>query len=228
MRTQVETVEVMQRALEPFIAEYLRHRMVFVAGLTIAALGVVPSIAHADRRPTLATDAFYVGVRIDPGIAMTAAWDVDVYLLRNRTLSLGPGVSISVLGSPATNGRQQDFLLSVDVLRVKFGASSASGEWRPFVMAGGGFSFVRMPAQMVADVGVDVRGTNGTMRVTGTQTFPALDEFAPMVTIGAGLDFFSNGPLGATALLVAHFHPNGTSRMPDAWIEFALGVRFGL
>src|ERR1035437_5146746 len=99
-----------------------------VAGGVIMA----PHTALADRRPTMATDAFYVGVRLDPGAALVFAWDLDVYLLRNRAISVGPGVSLSLLGSPATGGRTQDLLVAADVVRLKVGVNSPGHDWRPF------------------------------------------------------------------------------------------------
>jgi hypothetical protein len=193
-----------------------------------AAIGAVCAArdARADRRPTLATDGFYVGMRVDPGVALLAGWDLDVYLMRDRIISIGPGVTLGVLGSPAAPGRQQDLQLAVDVARFKVGLNAPGGEWRPFAMLGAGFSYTRLAEQRVA--GVSVTPAGGGAAVSGEQVFPTLEEFAPIISFGAGADLFMNGPLGVTVLFASHFHPTGSPRVPDVWVDLALGIRFGL
>ena len=196
----------------------------------LAALGSLSRAApaRADRRPTLASDGFYVGARLDPGVAMLAGWDLDIYLSRSRMVSLGPGASLSVLGTAVSGGRQQDFLLTADVLRLKVGATTANGELRPFFLVGGGFSFVRLTDYVESNVTVTTPGEPAGVTHTGDQHYVRVEEFAPVVTVGAGTDLFTNGPIGITALLASHIRVVGSARMPDVWLDVAIGLRFGL
>lgn len=112
--------------------------------LTFALVIAVPSSAFADS-PRIASDGFYVGWRVEPGAALTLAYDLDIYLTRDRVLALGPAVAFSFLGtSGAEFGRRQDYLLTVDVMRLKV-ALRENGEFRPFLTVGGGFNYVHLP-----------------------------------------------------------------------------------
>ena len=192
----------------------------------ILAIGAGATDARADRRPTVATDAFFIGARVDPGWALVGAWDLDVYLRRDRIASVGPAVSLAILGSGVPDGRQQDLLLAVDFLRLKIGPPVTGGEWRPFVTLGGGFVYARLPEQIATNVEITPAGGGTTVR--GDRRYAAVEEFAPVITVGAGTDYFPNGPLGLTLQMLTRFHPTGDSRIPDAWFEIQLGVRFGL
>src|SRR5690606_37007095 len=145
---------------------------------SLAALLLFSGHAHA-REPRIASDAFYVGARIDPGVALLAGWDLDVYLSRDRAWSLGPGVMLSVLGTGERAGMEQDFMLSADVLRLKIQVSEPGGSWRPYLMLGGGFSYAQLPAQTEDEV-----------------TFDELEKFTPMLTVGFGGDLFAGGSWG--------------------------------
>ncbi len=166
--------------------------------------------AHA-REPRIASDAFYVGARIDPGVALLAGWDLDVYLSRDRSWSLGPGLMLSVLGTGERAGMEQDLMISADILRLKVQVNEAGGEWRPYLMVGGGFSYVQLPEQTEDEV-----------------TFAELEKFTPMLTVGFGGDLFAGGSWGLAMLLATHFHLSGEERLPLAWAEVALGIRFGI
>lgn len=174
----------------------------------------------------LASDCFAVGTRMNPNFALAVAWDLDVYLVRPRVVSLGPAASIAVLGT-ASGGRQQDLLVTVDAVRVKVGPSLMSGALRPFAFAGGGFAYARLPAQTLADVTVTPTQP-GALPVTGTQMFPAIDTFAGVISVGSGADWFSNGPLGVSSTFATHLRIGGSERLPEVWLEFTVGVRFGL
>lgn len=195
-----------------------------VWGLAIVACA--PAICHADTLPTLATDGVYIGTRIDPGVALSAAWDLDVYLTRHRTVSVGPAVSISVLGTAVDGGRQQELMVAADVARLKIGPVVGDGRWRPFLSLGGGFTYTRLAAQVMDNVMVNVPGAMAP--VVGSLRFPQLEEFAPLLSLGAGADWFTSGPIAISSQFVVHFHPWGTSRIPETWFEFQAGFRFGL
>ena len=179
----------------------------------LPALMLLPSTAEADKRPRLASDAFYVGMRVDPGVALQAAWDLDIYLDRERSVSLGPGVSVAVLGNEQERGRDQDFLLCADVLRFKVGVNDPGGAWHPYFMLGVGFLYARLPAQVDETL----------MRM-----FDELEEFAGLMSFGAGADLFSEGPWGLALLWTSRFRLSGSSRLPSEWMELAIGIRFGI
>jgi hypothetical protein len=197
-----------------------------VTALAFVATLAVPEAARADRRPTVATDGVYVGGRIEPGIALLAGWDLDIYLARGRQLSIGPGLSLAVFGTESNvAGRAQDLLLTVDVVRFKLGLGSPGAATRPFVMVGGGFSYVRLREELQHDalvLNADHTWTRGDVAI------PAVDGFAPIATLGAGVDVFPDARFGFTALMAAHIHPIGSDRMPLLWFDMAVGFRFGL
>jgi hypothetical protein len=193
--------------------------LILTAVAPIAALlsvALLPSTAQADRRPRLASDAFYVGMRVDPGVGLLAAWDLDIYLQRDRALSLGPGISVAVLGTETSEGgRDQDFLLCADILRFKVGVNEPGGGWHPYFMLGIGFLYARLPAQPE------------TFPLF-THPHPALEEFAGLLTFGAGADLFADGPWALALIWQNRYRLSGTSRIPDVWSELALGIRFGI
>jgi len=192
-----------------------------IQSLVAAVLLLVPVGAAQARQPRVASDAFYVGMRVEPGIALLAGWDLDVYLNSNRAVSIGPGVSVSVLGAGERAGMVQDLLVAADVLRLKVQVNDPGGEWRPYVLAGGGFTYARLPEQVVEGVTL----SDGTM---GDQRLPSLNEYAPMMTLGFGADWFAGGTWGLALLLQTHFHLSGTERVPVVWSEIAAGIRFGI
>jgi hypothetical protein len=197
----------------------LHSSLLFAALVTAGALvlpSTFPSTAQADKRPRLASDAFYVGMRVDPGVALQAAWDLDIYLDHERSVSLGPGVSVAVLGTEQSRGRDQDFLLCADVLRFKVGVNEPGGAWHPYFMLGVGFLYARMPEQ------------TWMLDEMTSRSFPELEEFAGLMSFGAGADLFSEGPWGLALLWTTRFRLSGTSRLPDEWMELAIGIRFGI
>jgi hypothetical protein len=187
----------------------------------LSSIALLPSTAEADRRPRLASDAFYVGMRVDPGVALLAAWDLDIYLSRDRALSLGPGISVAVLGTESTDGgRDQDFLLCADILRFKVGVNEPGGSWHPYFMLGIGFLYARMPAQTeMFELGP---------MTPLTRPYSQLEEFAGMLTFGAGADLFADGPWALALIWQNRYRLSGSSRIPDVWSELALGIRFGI
>lgn len=193
--------------------------------VALAALPFGPAApARADGAPRIASDAFWVGARFGPDGALLAGYDLDVYLTDDRAISLGPGATISVLGKDAPFGQRQDFLLVVDVLRFKVQLNEAGEEWRPYFFVGGGFDYVSLPA---AHEPAEVTPEGG-MAVTGDHTVPDLREFQGIFSMGFGVDLFTGGAWALTAMLNNHFRIGGTDRVPVLWLDFAIGVRFGI
>ena len=213
--------------LHGLVRPTLQHASVATAlGLVVA---LFPLPGRADPRATLVSDGFVLGVRDGPGVGLTAAWDLDVYLLRNRVVSVGPGVAVTVLGTtPSSGGMAQNFYLAADVLRFKIGLNEPGHAWRPWILLGGGFSYTELPAQYSRGVSV-VPAINHTGAATsGDVYYPSLSEFAPMLTVGGGGDYFVSGPIALTAMLQARLHLWGDDRVPDVSVEFLMGIRFGI
>jgi hypothetical protein len=204
------------------------RRQVLVALPLLALLvGLAPATADARDRPTVATDGFYIGTRLAPGAALLAGWDLDVYLMRDRAVSVGPGVSVAVLGPHAPGGGRQDILLTVDVARLKLELNSAGEEWRPWVVVGGGFCWVRFPAQ--SDDGVTVAtGPDPGDTATGARSYPKAEEFLGVFTFGAGADLFVGGPMALSLAALTHVRASALERLPELWVDLAVGIRFGL
>lgn len=194
--------------------------------LTVFALGAaVTTEARADRRPSIASDAFYVGMRVGPGVALVGAWDLDVYLSRSRAVSLGPGVSVALLGSEAQPGERQNVLVMGDVLRLKVQLNEAGGVWRPYFLVGGGAGFVWLRAEDNPSVTVTPPG--GTP-VTGRIAYGEVSEFFPAMVAGMGADLYLTNHVALAFCALSRFRLTGTERLPDAWAEMNVGVRFGL
>lgn len=201
----------------------MRNRLVtLLLGLAVA---LVPATARA-AYPRLTTDGLYIGVRALPDAALLVAWDLDVYLMRNRLLSIGPAFSIAVLGGDAIRpARPQDLLLAVDVVRFKVGLNSPGGRFRPHFIVGGGFTYYMLPDH--DEEGVTVVPDEGGEPVTGSVHHSAESGFGGIMTLGAGADVFFSNYLGMAAYGVAHFDFS-EGPLPEAWFEMALGIRFGL
>lgn len=182
-----------------------------LSALTVALVCAVARDAQAiDDRPTIVTDAFYVGARAEPGWALALAWDADFYLSSDRAVSLGPGISLTILSSDPPSSRTQSLALAVDVVRAKVGLNSAGGLFRPFVLLGGGFAWTRFVQRIEAPAG-------------------SQDEaFTGLVTVGAGADVWSRGRWGVTTQLLTRLRAFGSERVPTAAFEFGVGFRFGL
>lgn len=190
-----------------------------------ALLDIRGAPARADGMPRIASDAFWVGARFGPDGALCAGYDLDVYLTDDRALSLGPGATISVLGKDAPFGQRQDFLLVVDVLRFKVQLNEAGEEWRPYFFLGGGFDYVSLRA---ATETVEVTPEGSTMPVTGVRALPKLHEFQGIFSMGLGADLFTGGAWALSMMINDHFRLSGTSRVPVMWLDFTIGVRFGI
>lgn len=193
--------------------------------LVLAVIGTAPSVALA-RRPTVATDAFYVGLGVSPGVSLTGAWDLDVYLMRDRMLSIGPGVSLSVLSDDEPAGQAFDLLLAVDVVRLKIGVNEPGHAVRPFFVLGGGFTYAQFPEERVTATGAT--GEPGEEEVTVTRTLLEDESFGGLVTFGFGVDLFINGPWGVTLAGLTRVRASDDDRLPQIWTELLLGIRFGL
>ena len=194
--------------------------------LVAFALGaLVTTEARADRRPSIASDAFYVGMRVGPGVALVGAWDLDVYLSRSRAVSLGPGVSVALLGSETRPGERQNVLVMGDVLRLKVQLNEAGGVWRPYFLLGGGAGFVWLRAEDNPALTVT---PPGGAPVTGRVAYAEVNEFFPAMVAGMGADIYVTNHVAIAFCALSRFRLTGTDRLPDAWAEMNLGVRFGL
>lgn len=200
-----------------------RASRAWAAAFVGAALLLAPAAASA-RRPAVATDAFYVGTRLAPGAALTGAWDLDVYLTRNRLLSVGPSVSLSVLADSEPAGQAIDLFVGVDVVRIKIGVNEPGGAFRPFFLLGGGFYYAQFPEERTQ---VRVAGADG-MPVTGEVVLPEDDEFGGLVTFGFGADLFIDGPWALTLVSQNRARASTQDRVPELSTELLVGVRFGL
>lgn len=200
-------------------------RAVMGAAVLVTTAWLAPATAFA-RRPTVATDAFYVGMDIAPGVSLTGAWDLDVYLTRDRMLSVGPGVALAVLSGEEPAGQQYDLLLAVDVVRLKIGVNEPGNAVRPWFMVGGGFYYVQFPEEVVS-----VTGSTGDPMddpVTVSRTLAEDEEFGGLVSFGFGVDVFVDGPWGVTLAGINRVRISETDRLPEISAELLLGVRFGL
>ncbi len=166
--------------------------------------------ARGDERPTLVSDAFYVGGRAEPGWALALGWDVDFYPTADRAVSLGPGLSVTALSNDPPSARRQLVAVTVDALRLKVGLNHPGGLFRPFALAGAGLMWARFSERVAA----------------GSE--PVDERFTPVVTLGAGADVWGRGRFGVTTLLLGRLNTGATDRLPTAWLELAIGIRVGL
>ena len=183
-----------------------RARLAWVS----AALALGARAARAEDRPTLVSDAFYVGGRAEPGWALAFGWDVDFYPTADRAVSLGPGLSIAALSNDPPSVRRQLLAVSVDALRLKVGLNHPGGLFRPFALAGAGLVWARFAERV------------------GTGDASTDERFAPLLTLGGGADIWGRGRFGVSALVLTRFNPGATDRLPTAWCELAIGFRVGL
>lgn len=186
-----------------------RRSLVSLASLGLCALA--PRVAGAtDERPTLVSDAFYLGARAEPGWALAAGWDLDIYPTSDRAVSFGPGITVTALSTAAPSPRTQSVMVSVDALRLKVGLNHPGGFFRPFALVAGGFLWTRFEQRIEGPAG-------------------GFDEsFAGLATVGAGADLWGRGRFGVTALLLTRLRAFGSDRLPAAWFECSVGFRFGL
>lgn len=186
----------------------MKRILIAPVAFVLALLGSTE--AHAERRPILLSDGFYVGVRAEPGWALTGAWDLDVYPVADRVVSLGPSVAVNVLSTDANPLRRQDVMVSVDVLQLKVGLNHPGGFFRPFVLVGGGFSWLRWT-------------------VPEAPMVRAVDEgFLGLLTFGVGADIWGTSRFGVTILNHTRVRLTANERVPLLWAELLVGVRVGL
>ena len=193
----------------------------------LALLALAPSAARADEHPTIASDGLFVGGRAEPGIALTFAYDLDIYLTEDRVLSLGPAASFSFLGEDGRElGRRQDFLLAIDFLRLKVAMNDGHGPLRPYLFVGGGMTWARLPAQTSGprDVFLLPDGTPAVAEVR----YDAIDDFGGLLSLGGGLDVYLVESFGLAFALAGHVRLSDRERLPLFWAEALVGVRFGM
>ncbi len=164
----------------------------------------------AERRPILLSDGFYIGLRAEPGVALTGAWDLDIYPVADRVVSLGPALAVNALSSDRDPLRRQDIMVSVTVLQLKVGLNHPGGFFRPFALLGAGFSWLRWS-------------------VPEAPAVRAVDEgFLGLLTFGVGADIWGTSRFGVTILNHTRVRLTALERAPLVWAELLVGVRFGL
>jgi hypothetical protein len=173
----------------------------------LPALLVVLSVATPARAdgPRYSSDGIYVGARVTPGVALYVAYDLDVYLDAGRRFSLGPGVGATFFGAEADVGQQQDYSIEVDPLRFK-AQPTVGGHIRPFGLVTAGFLYARYPMPPAA----------------------AADEWAATLAVGGGADFWIEDHFALDVLLTSRFRLSASDALPIAWVELAVGGRFGM
>lgn len=192
--------------------------------LVLAVFFAAPTLARADS-PRISSDGLYLGARFEPGVAFTLAYDLDVYLSRDRFVSIGPAASMSFLGSNGSElGRRQDYLLAVDVARLKISLTQEPST-RTYILVGGGFDIAHLPAQegSLRDVTL-ASGTVASARLT----FPEQSSVNGLISVGLGFDAYLNSHFGLATALVSHIRVGGDDRVPRFWAELLFGFRFGL
>ena len=195
--------------------------------LLIAALLVSASPARADDHPTLASDGVFVGVRLEPGAALSLGYDLDIYLTGDRVLSVGPAATFAFLGEDGSDvGQRQDWLLAIDFLRVKVALNDGHGAARPYIFLGGGMFYASLPEQRSEprEVFLVPDGTPATAELR----FAADERFGALLSSGLGLDVYFADGFGVAAVLASHVRLSDDGRVPDFWAELSVGLRFGL
>lgn len=200
----------------------LKHTLLLVAALSLA-----PSTAAADEFPTIASDGLFLGARLEPGAALLFGYDLDIYLTGDRFISLGPAVTFAFLDDNGVElGRRQDWLLTVDFLRLKVSLIGGEGEFRPYLFIGGGMTYASLPEQETEER--DVLVLPDRTPATAVVRYPQTEDFGAQISAGAGLDVYLIDNLALSMGLAAHVRVTDQERLPQTWAELLLGVRFGL
>ncbi|MBZ0115490.1 MAG: hypothetical protein K8H88_00745 [Sandaracinaceae bacterium] len=192
----------------------------------ILFLFAMPLSAHAQRGPRIASDGLFIGARLEPGAALAVGWDLDVYVTGDRALSLGPAITFAFLGEDGVDlGRRQDFLFAVDALRFK-ASMMPNSEIRPYVFLGGGFYYAQLPAQQ--------SGPRTVLVLPDRTPAMALLDYAyreaagGLLSGGIGFDGYLTSSFGLSVVVAAHIRLSDDDRVPLAWADAMLGIRFGL
>lgn len=192
----------------------------------LALLVFAPSGAAADEFPTIASDGLFVGARLEPGGAFLLGYDLDIYLTGDRVLSLGPAATFAFLGEDGSDlGRRQDWLLTIDFLRLKVAINDGEGQVRPYLMLGGGMTYASLPQQ---DSGPrQVVLDDGTVTMAALR-YDATEDFGGQISAGGGADFYLVSNLALALSIVGHLRLGEQDRLPLFWAEVMAGLRFGL
>lgn len=195
--------------------------------LILALLALAPSTALADERPTIASDGLFIGTRLEPGAALLFGYDLDIYLTGDRFISLGPAVSFAFLDEDGVElGRRQDWLLTVDFLRLKVSLIGGEGEFRPYLFLGGGMTYASLPQQETEER--DVLVLPDETPATAIVRYPEIEDFGAQISAGAGLDMYLLDNFALAIGLAAHIRLTEQERLPLSWAEVLAGIRFGL
>jgi len=195
--------------------------------VALGALTLAPArSASADEFPSIASDGLFVGARLEPGGAFLLGYDLDIYLTGDRRLSLGPAVTFSFLGEDGSEqGRRQDWLLTLDFVRIKVGFTDAGSRVRPYLSLGGGMTYASLPSQTSGPIEVEL--PDGTV-TSAERRYDALDDFGGQISAGGGFDLYMVENLAFTIAVMGHLRVHEQDRLPLFWSEIMAGLRFGL
>ena len=188
---------------------------------------MAPASASADDYPTIASDGLFLGARLEPGVALLFGYDLDIYLTGDRFISIGPAVSFAFLDEDGAElGRRQDWLLTIDFLRLKVSLIGGEGPFRPYLFLGGGMTYASLPEQRTEPR--DVVVLPDETPATAVIVYPQTEDFGAQISAGAGLDAYLVDNLALSLALAAHVRVSEQERMPLSWAELLFGIRFGL
>ncbi|MGE0784561.1 MAG: hypothetical protein AB7S26_02660 [Sandaracinaceae bacterium] len=198
-----------------------------VAGALALAAALPATSARADNRPTIASDGLFIGMRLEPGVALLFAYDLDIYLTGDRLISLGPAASFAILDEDGVElGRRQDWLLTIDFLRLKVALIEGDSEIRPYLFVGGGMTYASLPQQETEPR--DVLVLPDLTPASAIVRYPAIEDFGAQISFGAGFDWYLVDNFALAVGLAAHLRLTDEERLPLLWGELTAGIRFGL
>ncbi|UJR86566.1 hypothetical protein [Sandaracinus amylolyticus] len=191
----------------------------------VAATSVVAGPARAQTAVHPSSDALYIGLRAEPGVAYLVAYDLDILITDASTgISLGPSVSIAFGGDSSTDlGRQQEYLIAADFVRARLTVGQGYG-LRAMVLIGAGMYLVGLPEQ---EHGPHVARLEDGTEVEVRERYDAALLPGALLTGGVGGDWYFDTHWGIAAFLVGHVRLDDQNRMPALWIEFGAGIRWG-
>lgn len=204
----------------------MRGRIRLVGSIAIAIVGMVaPTLARAQSAVHASSDALYVGIRAEPGVAYLFAYDLDILVTDAQAgVSIGPSVSIAFGGeSSADLGRRQEYLIAADFLRARITLGQTYG-FRGMVLLGAGMYLVSLYEQATEPhPALLPDGTTTSVR----EVHPSALLPGALITGGVSADWYFDGHWGLAAYLVGHVRLDDQVRMPALWVEAGLGVRWG-
>lgn len=179
-----------------------------------------------DEGPRVATDGLYVGARGEPDVALLLGWDLDLYITGTRAVSMGPAISLALLGEePSAEGRRQEYLVTLDFLRWKFQLNRVGSPVRWHVLVGGGMYWASLPEQQGPMHEIVLEGGTTT---TAFLNYPYVEGLGAHFSVGLGVDVFVGPSFGVSVFTLGRVRlDDEMDRIPRVWAETGLGIRFG-